>query len=175
MDEDLRAPGMGPGERFWAFSLELYGRHGVSAACVDVQDRFGVDVVLALWVLWVASERGAPSRAEVDRAIAVSAPWRAAAVAPIRAVRRALKPGVDGWASERVQAYRRSVQRIELEAERLQHLALAELDAQGGAGDARIGVATLFDALGVDVPAAAEAFRPALAAASDAAPEDRRL
>ena len=44
---------MSPAESFWSFSLTVYGRPGVEAACLELQDRFGADVNLALYCLWI--------------------------------------------------------------------------------------------------------------------------
>ena len=42
--------------RFWAFSLEVYGRPGVAPACLALQDRHGLDVNLLLFCCWAASQ-----------------------------------------------------------------------------------------------------------------------
>ena len=42
--------------RFWAFSLDVYGRPGVAPACLALQDRHGLDVNLLLFCCWAASQ-----------------------------------------------------------------------------------------------------------------------
>ena len=41
---------------FWRYSLKFYGQSGVSDACIALQDGFGVDVNLLLYLFWLASE-----------------------------------------------------------------------------------------------------------------------
>ena len=43
---------------FWRFSLELYARDGVPAACLALQDREGADVNLVLLALWLGESGG---------------------------------------------------------------------------------------------------------------------
>jgi len=40
---------LSPADRFWAFSLALYGKPGVAPALLGLQDRLGVDVNLLLF------------------------------------------------------------------------------------------------------------------------------
>ena len=42
-------------EPFWDYSLALYGRPGVEACCLRLQDRLGVDVNLLLLCCWLAA------------------------------------------------------------------------------------------------------------------------
>jgi len=46
------------GGAFWRFSLDAYGRPGVAAACLDLQDRHGCDVNLILYALWLGRAGG---------------------------------------------------------------------------------------------------------------------
>ncbi|WP_119460291.1 TIGR02444 family protein [Rhodospirillaceae bacterium SYSU D60014] len=118
-------------DRFWAFSLELYGRPGVAPACLSLQDRCGLDVNLLLFCCWTAAEGRPLSDADLRRAIDAVAPWHEAAVGPIRAVRRRLKGGVAGVAAAETDALRRRIAEIEIEAERIAQQALAALPATG--------------------------------------------
>lgn len=109
---------------FWSFSLGFYGRPGVSDACLDLQDRHGLDVNLVLYCCW----RGdILSEAQLQAAIALTAPWRAEIVQPLRALRRRLKPGFPPFPDAEVQGLRKRIADVELEAERLQQQALEAL------------------------------------------------
>jgi uncharacterized protein (TIGR02444 family) len=107
---------------FWRFSLALYERPGVAPACIELQDRFGRDVIIALYCCWVGtSGRGrlaAPDLAAIEANVR---PWRQQVVEPLRHTRRSLK-GVAG--AEEI--YTR-MKTIELEAERQAHRRLAPL------------------------------------------------
>jgi len=108
-----------PEESLWRFSLAVYGRPGVDAACIDLQDRLGVDVNLLLLALWAGAVCGARlSGAEAERLAAEAAAWHRPVVAPLRGVRRHLK-GIDG-----AEALRQAVKAVELESERLEQVRL---------------------------------------------------
>ena len=112
-------------EAFWTFSLGFYGRPGVSAACIALQDEYGADVDLVLFALWCASLGHTLSDAEIAAVDAHIAGGRASVVQPIRAARRALKPAPDGVDASAADALRKSLLANELEAERLQQCAMA--------------------------------------------------
>lgn len=89
-DTDSMLPG-GNQPGFWAFSLGLYDRPGVAAACLELQDRCHADVNLLLLGFWRA-RRGYPGWAagELERVEAAVAPVNAV-LRPLREARRALK------------------------------------------------------------------------------------
>jgi uncharacterized protein (TIGR02444 family) len=118
---------------FWAFSLAFYARPGVSAACIALQDEHGADVDLILYGLWAASEGHCLSPNDIAAADRLAAPWRETVLDPIRRARRAMKPPPDGFDAAMVDALRRQVLAAELEAERVQHDALARHFAPGDA------------------------------------------
>jgi len=113
----------------WTFAVDIYGRPGVRAACLALQDRRGADVVAMLVLLHGAAVgRPAPSLEALRGALEAVAPWRRAAVLPLRRVRRDLKgwtfPG-DAAAGPLGEAARQAVAAAELAAERaeLEYLA----------------------------------------------------
>ncbi|MBP2230680.1 uncharacterized protein (TIGR02444 family) [Azospirillum agricola] len=98
---------------FWDFSLAVYGRPGVPAACLALQDGRGVDVNLLLFAAWAGMDCAAAlSPAALERIDAAVADWRREVVRPLRAVRRRVKAEDDGL-------YAR-MKAVELEAERIQ-------------------------------------------------------
>ncbi len=124
---------------FWDFSVKVYGADGVKDACLALQ-RAGLDVNMALWIAWLAHEGRDPAPA-LGRAMALSAAWKDAVVAPLRAARDALKPAPGFVPESEAGALRRRVLDAEVEAERMQQEALAELaarcpPAEGSAGKA---------------------------------------
>ncbi|HUB97395.1 MAG TPA: TIGR02444 family protein [Stellaceae bacterium] len=109
-------------ESFWRFALALYAKPGVAPACLELQDRHGKDVIIALYSCWAgASGRGALDRAAIDAADACARPWRQQVVEPLRRTRHALK-GIAG--AETLYA---RMKEIELEAERAAIARLAPL------------------------------------------------
>jgi uncharacterized protein (TIGR02444 family) len=104
-------------ESLWDFSLRVWPR--VERACLALQDEHGADVNLLLLCCWLgAAGRGA----DLERAMAVVAPWRRDVLGPIRAARRAIPREAPEELGGRVRA---GLARVELEAERVEQLLLA--------------------------------------------------
>jgi uncharacterized protein (TIGR02444 family) len=117
----------GQSSPFWTFSLSFYRQAGVSEACLELQDRFGVDVNIVLFLLWSATLRRrlevGEIRALADRVRA----WQNDVVVPIRNLRRFLKtppPLLDEGTAE---LFRTKIKAVELESERLQQEAMSAL------------------------------------------------
>jgi uncharacterized protein (TIGR02444 family) len=113
---------------FWDFSLAAYARPGVAPACLALQERHGADVNLLLFACWLgASGRGALAPSSLDEAQSCVGAWHREVVRALRAARRRLKsnpaPAPPGLAAP----LRRKIAAVELEAEHLEQLALAEL------------------------------------------------
>lgn len=116
-------------QAFWDFSLEVYGAPGVADSCLRLQDRLGIDVNLLLFACWVGAAGGGRPKTDAWRAlIRQTAGWRREVVEPLRAVRQRLKAAT--WPSVRPDAassLRTAVKKLELEAERIQQMAIAGL------------------------------------------------
>lgn len=154
---------------FWRFSLKFYRQPSVSEACIALQDEFGVDVNLLLFLLWLASDDRQLSAEEVRMLDDNVRDWRNLTIVPIRDVRRKLKgaatlvdPGVQ-------EAFRNKVKAVELEAERLQQEALYAFAKSGPLGTeasppvaALANIAAYESLLGVNFP------NPAVAALASA-------
>ena len=125
---------------FWGFAAALYARPGVAELCLDLQNRAGRDVNLLLLCLWAGEALGlALDDWDLTDLAAAVAPWNAAAVHPLRMLRRSLK-GVP--AAETVRA---KIGAAELEAERLaqRHLLAALPDRLRGPAAPDLGFANL--------------------------------
>jgi uncharacterized protein (TIGR02444 family) len=76
----------------WDFVVKLYAKPGISQACLELQDRLGVDVSFLLTVLFYAESRNIDLSVEeiasLDRSISA---WRDEVIAPLRRLRRHLK------------------------------------------------------------------------------------
>lgn len=120
-----------PESAFWTYSLDLYGRDGVEATCLSLQDRKGLDVNLLLWALWLGSLGIALDRRQAAEAEMAIAGFRADVVQPLRTIRRHLK-ALDAaeWSAiveagqGQVDRLRRTVAAAELDGEHLIQLAL---------------------------------------------------
>ena len=142
----------------WDFIVALHGRPVVREACLALQDRRGADVIVLLALVHDASCGAAPPGEDrLRRALARIAPWRDAAVLPLRALRRSLKdwrfapvpaddePAGDGASAGEAEAARQAVGAAERAAERaaLSAFVRAMEGAASGTGeDDRLAVAS---------------------------------
>ncbi|MBI5069612.1 MAG: TIGR02444 family protein [Deltaproteobacteria bacterium] len=108
----------------WRFSLALYARPGVEAACLWLQERWGADVNLLLLCCWLERLGRRADAALLRRAQRQVAGWRAEAVLPLRRVRRRLRR-IAGPARAWVEPVRRAAQAAELRAEQVEQRLLA--------------------------------------------------
>ena len=137
---------------FWDFSLTVWGREAVEAACLDLQERHGLDVNLLLFCGWAGRRGRALDDAAIARLIEAARPWRAATVLPLRRLRRWLKDQsvAPGAAAGRL---RERIKEDELQAEAIQQDLFAEaLPVPEGAGGPAVTVANIaayFAALGI--------------------------
>ena len=116
-----------PDSDFWDFSLAVYGTEGVAPACLELQERYELDVNLLLFAAWVgASGRGrlgADDRAALTGLVAA---WHRDVVRHLRHLRVALRPGFDGIPDTQVQSLRRRIQKAEIDAEHIEQLVLSD-------------------------------------------------
>ena len=137
-------------EGFWRFSLMIYARAGVAEALLRLQDRGGHNINMILFGIWLAlCERTALDVAGLARAKAAIAGIDGTVVAPLRALRRTLKPDPD----PDVQDLRRRVLGLEIAAERRVQARLAssvEYRKSGGGDRASLAEANLRLILGGD-------------------------
>ena len=120
--------------RFWTWALEAYARPGAAEACLDLQDRFGQCIPYLLWAAWAAGEGRVLDAGTLLDGADLSERWQEAAVAPLRAARRAMKPSVEGIADAARAALRAEVMALELKAERLVMETLEALTPEISAG-----------------------------------------
>lgn len=112
---------------FWPFSLDVYRREGVEAACLQLQDQTGLDVNCVLFCCWAAAAGfGRLTDLELQAMQDVSASWNAQVVMPLRGVRRVLKDMAGPAPEGPVASLRQSVKDLELEAEWYEQRLLGE-------------------------------------------------
>ncbi|MDQ7812166.1 TIGR02444 family protein [Brevundimonas sp.] len=130
----------------WDWAVRAYASDGVGDACLHLQDAAGQNVPLLLWAAWTARTGRSPDADTLEAACDVARAWQDTAIAPLRAVRRAMKgrnPDLDDADRE---AVRSQVKAVELEAERrllaaLEALSPAPAGAPGPVLEALIAVA----------------------------------
>ncbi|HLI13540.1 MAG TPA: TIGR02444 family protein [Alphaproteobacteria bacterium] len=123
-----------PSCEFWDYSLELYGREGVAAACLALQERRGADVNLLLFCCWHgASGRGSIDGAALERAQKLVGSWHGEVVRGLRAVRTRLKREPGPAPVELAASLRKRIGAVEIEAEHIEQLLLFSLAAPAAA------------------------------------------
>lgn len=137
---------------FWTFSLAVYARPHVAAACIDLQDRRGLDVNLLLFGCWAGHCGRELGPGDWETLRAAADPWQRNVVEPVRGARRWLKDQHTAPAAQ-AEALREAVKACELDAERLQQAVLhAALPLAAGEADAELAARNLlgyFDAAGL--------------------------
>ncbi len=137
---------------FWDFSLAVWGREAVEPACLDLQERHGLDVNLLLFCGWAGRRGRALDDADVARLIEAARPWREAAVLPLRKLRKWLKGQsvAPGAAAGRL---RERIKGDELQSEAIQQDLFVEAipvpDGTGGPAVTVANIAAYFAALDI--------------------------
>lgn len=130
---------------FWQFSLSVYAVPAVSAECLDLQARFGIDVNVLLFCAWMGSaHKIALSDENLDAIEASVSVWHENIVRPLRAARQDLKP-MPAMSDTAVAALRAGIAKDELRAEEIEQAMLFALASTFAKTDA--------------TPSAAEAIR----------------
>ena len=110
----------------WDWASAAYAADGVAEACVELQDAAGQNVPLLLWAAWAAVTGRTLDGDTLEAGCDTARVWQETAIAPLRAVRRALKPRAPDLDDAARETVRNQVKAVELAAER--HL-LAALEA----------------------------------------------
>ena len=111
----------------WDWARAAYAAEGVADACLELQDAAGQNIPLLLWAAWCAVEGRVPDADALEAAGDTARAWQETAIAPLRAVRRALKARAPDLDDADREAIRAQVQAAELEAERRLLMALEAL------------------------------------------------
>lgn len=173
-----------PDNPFWDFSLAAHRRPGVHEACLALQTDHDLDVNLLFYCLWAGALGCRLDRGLLDRALAAVDGWQEEVVRPVWRARWRLKPSFGGFPPARTEPLRRALVEIELTAEHLEQLQLAEAAPPNGdpelSAEVRAGLAAanlaaylerFFTARGLDRPSAPELAEPLAALLAAAFPD----
>jgi uncharacterized protein (TIGR02444 family) len=172
-----------PADPAWDFALGLYRLPGVAPACLDLQERHGIDVTLMLFCLWRGSIGEEPLGERFPVIAASAREFHRASVLPIRAARLWLKGGADGLEQPVSAALYRAVLAAEIDCE---HAELLMLSRQAPAPEGRRGpgpfpaaiaanLAAFFEVSGVSLAAGDRSAVAAILEAAGAASEASRV
>jgi uncharacterized protein (TIGR02444 family) len=139
---------------FWDFSISVYSTKGVPPACLELQERHGIDVNVVLFCAWIgASGRGVMTENELSAALDAVSAWNLDVVCAMRAIRRRMKDGIPPIPDARCDALRKVLMKLEVDCEHAEQLALAgavervedtSKDAGARAADAVANIAAYF-------------------------------
>ena len=102
----------------WDWAVRAWVADGVNEACLHLQDAAGQNIPLLLWAAWAARTGRRPDADALEAACDIARAWQETTVAPLRAVRRALKGRHPDLEDADREAVRAQVKAVELEAER---------------------------------------------------------
>jgi uncharacterized protein (TIGR02444 family) len=136
--------GTWPREVFWDYSVALYGRPGVEAACIELQRRHRIDVNLVLLCLWLGERGTALDGEALARLCHAADRWQVEVVRPLRTLRQRLKArladgepnSIAGDWPELATSVRERAIALEIDAEHLEQLHLGSVAAALPAGAA---------------------------------------
>lgn len=134
-------------DSFWTFSVTLYARPGAAPALIALQDGLGLDVNMILYCCWRGTEGASLTAADLAAAEAVAEQWQAEMVRPLRSLRRRLRGGFGALPADRVEAYRKRLNELEIDGERIAQEAMARVPVRGG-GDSDSAAARIVANLG---------------------------
>jgi uncharacterized protein (TIGR02444 family) len=103
----------------WAWAVRAYGREGVEALCLELQDGYDQNVPYLLWAAWAAAAGRALDAETLEMGAETARVWEDAAIAPLRAVRRRLKKPIPDMADAARETLRAQVKAAELAGEKL--------------------------------------------------------
>jgi uncharacterized protein (TIGR02444 family) len=106
-------------EALWPWALDVYGRPGVEALLLELQDSHAQCVPYLLWALWMAMSGRAADDAALAAGAALARAWQDAAIAPLRRMRRDLKAASKSGPAAAREQLRHGIKRLELDAERM--------------------------------------------------------
>lgn len=142
----------------WQFSLMTYARAGVANHCLYLQDRWGANINIILWLAWLARQNLQIDAQTITRAETRIANWHENLVEPVRQLRRTLSAQLSAQLAGEIEVERelmdatyQQFKSAELHAEQVEQALLAGLQVgiQSSARSSSANLALYLDGLGV--------------------------
>lgn len=103
----------------WDFANELYQHQQIKSLCLELQDKFEVDVCLLLTLVWLAAQHKTVDKQSIAELLHIVDDWQQHITLPLRSLRKAIAgfPENDNCADSDL--IYQQLKRVELDAERL--------------------------------------------------------
>ena len=112
---------------FQRFALEFYSWNGCAETCIGLQDVFGLDVDVILYLIWAGKKcQVSLSGRDIANLVALVKPWNEAIVRPLRSVRRQLNAVSKPVAIAHAEAFKKRILELEIAAETIEMEILAD-------------------------------------------------
>lgn len=112
---------------FWDWSINKYASPDVQKLCLEMQDKYGLDVNVLLWSVWVAQVGKEPSDQDWILVNSLSEWFQDSFLNLLRRVRRSLKSSPSYISVDESVAVKRLVLNAELELEKLEQSELEKI------------------------------------------------
>lgn len=110
---------------FWDFSLQAYSSDGVAPACLNLQERHGIDVNILLYCVWAGQVGNRLDHGHIESLAGAVSEWHETVVLSLRRARKRLKTAMDDQPpSPLTSDLRARVQKLEIDAEHIEQLRL---------------------------------------------------
>ncbi len=109
-------------DELWDYATATYALPGVAACCLELQDKYHLDVNVLLYCLWLARREAKAVVIDWSGLLAQTSRWQTGVVSRLRALRRRLK--ALAVSSERALHLRDRLLNCELRAEAVEQAAL---------------------------------------------------
>lgn len=80
----------------WDFAVELYQHQQIKTLCLELQDKFEVDVCLLLTMVWLAANNKAVDKQAMRELLHIIADWQQQISLPLRSLRMDIGGYLDG-------------------------------------------------------------------------------
>lgn len=129
-------------QKFWDFSIQLYGKPGVAQACLQLQDCCDMDVNLLLYCYWYGVSFGRFDPLLLQQVYEFSCTWKQGIVQPLRSVRQWMKNQtqlVSEKQARQFQELRERVKLEELDAEKIQQEMIEAISLKASPAESELG------------------------------------
>ena len=102
----------------WDYVCEVYSKPDVEAACLQLQDDFGINIPLLLFCCWLSQQYCIDKQEIADALLTLCKSWTDNCIRPLRETRQRMKTAASLSALSQWQDMREDIKSLELMAER---------------------------------------------------------